>query len=101
MQPSFGCMGVSSAVRFGATFRILPDQKGRKSKSPPNQPMVGRGTLGFIDYSECLPGPPVHPPCPGTFSSATRRVSPRLALLMSKRALLKLLTHGYPAHFGA
>ena len=58
MQPSFGCMGVSSAVRFGSTFRILPDQKGRKSKSPPNQPMVGRGTLGFIDYSECLPGPP-------------------------------------------
>ncbi len=25
------------------------------------QPMVGRGTLGCIDYSECLPGPPALP----------------------------------------
>jgi len=29
-----------------------------KPKSPPNQPMVGRGTLGCFLYSNSLPGPP-------------------------------------------
>ena len=36
----------------------FPNRKRRKSKPPPNQMMVGRGTPVFIDYSERLPGPP-------------------------------------------
>jgi hypothetical protein len=53
--------GFSLAPRLYSSFRILPDPNQRKSKSPPNQPMVGRGTLECIDYSECLPGPPAQP----------------------------------------
>ena len=34
------------------------DQEQQKSKSPPNQLTVGRGTLGCVSYSNGLPGPP-------------------------------------------
>ena len=40
--------GFSSAVPSGSRLRILRVQEQRKSKSPPNQPMVGRGTHGGL-----------------------------------------------------
>ena len=59
MQPSFGCMGilVCDATRF-KELGYFPISSNKSQRSPPNQPMVGRGTLGRIDYSKCLPGPP-------------------------------------------
>jgi len=73
--------GFSSAVRLGSTLRILLDQSRRKSKSPPNQNRVGRGTLVFIGYSECLPGPPAVSPNAVTSSNTIRD-----ATTMARRA---------------
>ena len=43
--------GFLFAVPLGSRFRILLDPKQQKSKSPPNQPMVGRGTLKCFPLS--------------------------------------------------